>query len=91
LGLIIIGIFLFFFLDISANIRDPIFADYLNQSIDSHHRATMLSTLSFAEGMMIAILYPLIGWIASFHLSYGLLTIGTMIVCGAFFFRLQQQ
>ena len=63
-------------------LRMPILLDYVNQMIKSHHRATLLSTVSILEKSIIFILYPFIGLMADYSINMAFLILG--IICLGF-------
>ena len=63
-------------------LRMPILLDYINQMIKSHHRATLLSTVSILEKSIIFILYPFIGLMADYSINMAFLILG--IICLGF-------
>jgi len=63
-------------------LRMPIMLDYVNQMIDSQHRATLLSAVSILEKMIIFIFYPFIGLVADHSINLAFLLLG--VICLAF-------
>lgn len=57
--------------------RSVLLANYMNKHIESHHRATVLSSVGMARQLSVAVLYPLVGLLAQWSLR------GTFIVLGA--------
>ncbi len=93
MGLVIHPIFsllLFFSTDIAANIRDPLFADYFNRHTPSAIRATALSCVSFCDSLVIALLYPVVGFIAThYSVPIASIVIGVWILFWGMFLTFQ--
>ncbi len=62
--------------------RQVLFQNYLNKHIESHNRATVISTVSMIETCTMGLLYPLAGLMVEWSLSSFLIIIGVGIaVC----------
>ncbi len=85
----VIAIMLFIFNDVIGNTRDPIIVDYQNRHIDSQNRATVLSTISLLTNGYIAIMLPVIGWIADKNLSAAFISAAALIIFGNIAFRIR--
>jgi hypothetical protein len=59
-------------------LRAPILSDFMNRHIDSRNRATILSSVSLLERIMIALLYPIVGIITDYSLNYALVFLGAL-------------
>jgi len=86
----IIAVLLFILSDGTGNLRDPIFADYMNRHIPSAARATALSSISFITGLYLLILQPVVGILADINLRYAFVFMGGIIIISALFFRLRE-
>lgn len=73
----------------SKLLRAPILADFMNRHIESKDRATILSAVSLLEKLIITILYPLIGLLTDYSLSYSLLFLGTLLLIFAMITRIE--
>jgi len=62
----------------ARTIRQPVFDHYLNFQIKSSERATVLSAISASERVMMAVLYPLIGFVADVSLQGAFLVLGAI-------------
>lgn len=76
----VFSILLYILNDVSGNVRDPIFSDYLNRHIDQRNRATVLSTISLAGSLYALMMRPIIGVLADIDLRYGFLLIASIIL-----------
>lgn len=79
----IAAVLLFILSDAAGNLRDPIFADYMNRHIPSSVRATALSAVSLIVSLYLFIMQPVIGVLADIDLRYAFLCMGGMILLGA--------
>ena len=82
--------FLFLLTDATGNMREPIIADYQNRHIDGSGRATVLSTISLLTNGYIAIMLPVVGWIADKSLSIAFLFCASLILFGLSLFRIRE-
>lgn len=57
--------------------RSTLITNYMNKHIESHHRATVLSSVGMSRQLMGAFLYPTVGLLAQWSLT------GTFVVLGA--------
>ena len=71
----------------ARTIRQPVFDHYLNFQIKSSERATVLSAISASERMVVAVLYPLVGFVADASLQGAFLLLGAI----ALFFTLKMR
>ena len=62
----------------ARTIRQPVFEHYLNFQIKSSERATVLSAISASERMVVAMLYPLVGFVTDFSLQGAFLVLGAI-------------
>jgi MFS family permease len=77
--------------DAIGNLRDPIFSDYTNRHIESHNRATVISTIYVIESFYAMIARPFMGWLADFDIRYAFVAIGLIIVSAAIFLRIGKE
>jgi MFS family permease len=82
------AVLLFILSDGAGNLRDPIFADYLNRHIPSHIRATTLSAISLLTSLYLLLLQPIIGALADVDMRYAFVLMGMLIVGGALLLRI---
>ncbi|MDD4351799.1 MAG: MFS transporter [Candidatus Gracilibacteria bacterium] len=66
----------------SAQIREPLFADYLNKQITSRYRATVLSTISMLGSLYSLIMRPIIGFLGDTDLRYSFILMAFLIFFG---------
>jgi len=72
-------------------LRMPILLDFVNQMIKSHNRATLLSSVSILEKVIIFILYPFIGLIADHSIDMAFLLLGIICIIFTLFTRIEKQ
>lgn len=80
---------LFFCNDAIGNVREPILADYQNRHIEDQNRATVLSTISLITSGYMAIMLPVIGWVADRNLALSFVACGVLIMFGVAVFRIK--
>jgi len=86
----IIAVLLFILSDAAGNLRDPIFADYMNRHIPSSTRATTLSAISLITSVYLLLLQPIIGTLADIDLRYAFVCMGGIIIVSAILFRIRR-
>ena len=57
-----------------------LFQSYMNKYIESHNRATVISTISMLSSLVSAVMYPLVGLMVEWSLDYSFIIIGTLII-----------
>jgi MFS family permease len=60
--------------------RMVLFQSYMNKYIESHNRATVISTISMLSSLVSAVMYPLVGLMVEWSLNYAFIIIGTLII-----------
>ena len=85
----VMAVFLFLLTDATGNMRDPIIADYQNRHIEGSGRATALSTISLITSGYIAIMLPIVGWIADTSLRTAFLFCAFLSLLGLLLFRIR--
>ncbi|MCX6769990.1 MAG: MFS transporter [Candidatus Micrarchaeota archaeon] len=68
-------------------VRQPVFEHYLNFHINSSERATVLSGIAMLERLIIALLYPIVGFITDISLQMALVFLGVITVIFAVHLR----
>jgi MFS family permease len=86
----IIAVLLFILSDGAGNLRDPIFADYMNRHIPSSSRATTLSAISLITSVYLLLMQPVVGTLADIDLKYAFIFMGSIIMLAAVIFRVRQ-
>lgn len=86
----VIAVLLFILSDAGGNLRDPIFADYMNRHIPSSVRATTLSAISLITSLYLLLMQPIIGALADIDLRYAFVCMGSIIVVSAMLFRIRR-
>jgi len=71
-------------------LRAPILSDFMNKHIDSKNRATVLSSVSLVERIVVTILYPIIGFLADVSLNYALMFLGVLALIFTFITRVEE-
>lgn len=84
------SVFLFILNDTVGNVRDPIFADYMNRHIESANRATVLSTVSLAASLYVIPMRLLAGFAVDFDVRLAFLVLAAIILMGAVAFRITE-
>lgn len=64
--------------------RDPLFTNYYHKYIPSEQRATILSSISMVQCLIIAILNPIVGIMADWSLSITFIILGSLIIIFSF-------
>jgi MFS family permease len=85
-----IAVLLFILSDAAGNLRDPIFADYMNRHIPSSARATTLSAISLITSLYLLLMQPIVGVLADIDLRYAFFCMGGIIIVGAIVFRIRK-
>lgn len=85
----IIAIILFISSDVFGNVRDPIIEDYQNRHIQRKYRATVLSTISLIISGYMALMLPIVGFIADRGLHYAFIFCAVIILIGFLAFRIR--
>jgi len=70
--------------------RKAIFSSYLNKHIESHNRATVLSTISMIEKLSSFLIYPIVGFMVDWSLNYSFIIIGSLILISAIVSRVEE-
>jgi hypothetical protein len=87
----IVAVLIFLMSDSIGCMRDPIIADYQNRHINGPGRATALSTISLMTNGYIALMLPIIGWIADKSLPSSFIFSALLILFGLTFFRISSK
>ncbi len=85
----VVAVLLFILSDAGGNLRDPIFADYMNRHIPSSVRATTLSAISLITSLYLLLMQPIVGMLADVDLRYAFFFIGSIIIVFAFLLRIR--
>jgi len=72
-------------------VRDPLFSQYLNEHIESHNRATVLSSLSMVDSFFDIIIFLLAGYISNIGLNYSFLFCAGVILVAMLFFKIDDK
>jgi MFS family permease len=73
----------------SMSLKDPVFSGHLNRHIESRNRATVLSLISMASGLYVALLGLIVGRIADTSITGALFFLGVVVLTGALVFRVK--
>lgn len=71
--------------------RAVVFQSYMNKYIESENRATVISSTRMIDSFVRAILYPIIGLLVEWSLSYTLVIIGIVIIIVSLFSRVEEE
>jgi MFS family permease len=71
--------------------RQTLFQSYLNKYIESHNRATVISTFSMIGRIIMGIIYPFIGLLVEWSLNYTLMIVGLMIIIFALISKVEEK
>jgi MFS family permease len=71
--------------------RIVLFQSYMNKYIESHNRATVISTISMLRSLISAIMYPLVGLMVEWSLNYSFIIIGTLIIICALVSKIEEE
>jgi len=71
--------------------RQVLFRSYLNKYIESHNRATVISTISMIDRFVRAIMYPIIGWMVTFSLRFTFIVVGILIIIFALVSKVEEE
>lgn len=85
------AVMLFILSDAAGNVRDPIFADYLNRHIPSAVRATTLSLVSVMTSLYLLVMQPVIGWLADIDMKWAFMFMGAVIILGSMFAKVSDR
>lgn len=75
----------------AMSIRGPLFSAYMNGHIESSHRATVLSLISMLSGIYVALMGLVIGRVADVWVPYAFVLMGTIVLAGAWFARVDER
>ena len=82
---------LFLLISMFGLTRSVLFQNYFNKHIESHNRATVISTISMVERFVMAIIYPLVGLLVEWSLTYSCIIIGALILLCASIARTREE
>jgi small-conductance mechanosensitive channel len=71
--------------------RYVLFQSYFNKHIESHNRATVISTISMFNSIVQAIVYPIVGYLVEWSLPTTLSIIGISILVCTFVSRVREE
>ncbi|MBT4824451.1 MFS transporter [Candidatus Woesearchaeota archaeon] len=71
--------------------RYVLFQSYYNKYIESHNRATVISTMSMVDRFIRALAYPLIALLVEWSLTSTLIILGVAIISVAFISRVEEK
>lgn len=71
--------------------RYVLFQNYMNKYIESHNRATVISTVSMIEQFARAILYLGMGFLVEWSLTGALIIVGILIIVSTFFSQVEEK
>jgi MFS family permease len=71
--------------------RMVLFQSYMNKYIESHNRATVISTISMLSSLVSAIMYPTVGLMVEWSLNYSFIIVGALIIICALFSKVEEE
>ncbi|MFW9875807.1 MAG: MFS transporter [Candidatus Thorarchaeota archaeon] len=71
--------------------RRLIFVKGINKQIETHNRATVLSTINMAASLIRSVLYPFIGFLVTWNLSTTFILFGAIIIIFAMLSRIKSE
>jgi MFS family permease len=71
--------------------RNVLFQSYMNKYIESHNRATVISTISMLRSLVCAVMYPLVGLMVEWSLNYSFIIIGALTIICALFSKVEEE
>jgi MFS family permease len=71
--------------------RNVLFQSYMNKYIESHNRATVISTISMVRSLVSAVMYPLVGLMVEWSLNYSFIIIGALIIICALISKVEEE
>lgn len=71
--------------------RTVLFHNYMHKYIESHQRATVISTISMIQSFAAGLLYPLAGFIIEWSLNYTIIIIGIMVIFFALISKTEEE
>ncbi|MBD3355309.1 MFS transporter [Candidatus Woesearchaeota archaeon] len=71
--------------------RERLFASYMNKYIESHNRATVISSIRMLKTLFRALIYPIIGILVEFSLMYAFVGLGLVLMIIAIFSKVKEE
>jgi len=71
--------------------RPVLFQNYMNKHIESHNRATVISTVSMLRSFSCAVLYPVLGFMVEWSVRYSFMILGGLIIIFALLSRVKEE
>jgi MFS family permease len=87
----ILALFFFFGIKILVWFRNPLFSEYINKYIESHNRATVLSSLSIIDSFFDVIIFLSASAITISGYKYAFLCSGIFMIIGLILFRIKSE
>jgi hypothetical protein len=81
------AIIFYFVIRIGVWIREPAFSHYMNQQIQSHNRATVLSSLSMIDSLFDIVIFTSTGYITTLGMNYSFMFSAALIIVAITVFR----
>ena len=88
---ILVALLFYFVVRITIWLRNPIFSQYMNEHIESHNRATVLSSLSMIDSFFDVIIFLSAAFITNISLSYSFLFSAGLMLLALLFFRVAKE
>lgn len=84
---IYVGLVFYFVVKIFTTIRKPVFSQYMNEHIESHNRATVLSSLSMVDSLFDVLLFFTTSILLKVSVAYTFLFSAGLILVALVFFK----
>jgi MFS family permease len=89
-NLVAITIFLIIMIGAFGLARQELFNHYMHKHIESHNRATVMSSVSMLERFALGIMYPLVGLSVEWSLSYTFVVLGILVLIATLVSRVEE-
>ena len=88
---ILAALIFYFTIRVLVQFRDPIFSQFMNEHIESHNRATVLSSLSMIDSFFDVIIFISVGYLTNLSLSYSFIFSAIIMAIALIFFRITDE
>jgi MFS family permease len=86
-----VGVIFYFTIRTLVWLREPIFSKFMNEHIESHNRATVLSSLSMIDSLFDVVIFLSAGFITNISVSYSFLFSAGLMLLALIFFRVKNE
>jgi hypothetical protein len=71
--------------------RESLFQSYMNKYIDSHNRATIISTVSMIRRLIAGLIYLVLGLLVKWSLTYTFVIFGIIIIVSSIISEVKEE